>query len=336
MEVIPSDLIRLGFEIGGRLADPVTREVNVTEGDPTELEFTAEGFEAFVDNLGKEITEEMHKAADEASQQEEMLEIDLSGIQIITNLDNLGGIGTSMDDNTPITFEIIIPEFTFEAGITNGWNGILDGEPTVGVTTALTNPIINAANKFRSLFQIFGLQFLQMGGSGLTLDNNGEPVKFQTDPVDVELSSETDTDLRGDVTFIMPDGIVLEDFQTANGWEKIEYLDDGRQQITISLESLYAGEDVEFRLVVTWLYILSQIWIYPTILLALIVWRVRARRKKKRRIREAKAAETMAVTSPSKGGLSDSDFASLSAGNDPTMGGSSSDYDLYADDMWNQ
>lgn len=336
MEVIPSDLIRLGFEIGGRLADPVTREVNVTEGNPTELEFTAEGFEAFVDNLGKEITEEMHKAADEASQQEEMLEIDLSGIQIITNLDNLGGIGTSMDDNTPITFEIIIPEFTFEAGVTNGWSGILDGEPTVGVTTALTNPIINAANKFRNLFQIFGLQFLQMSGSGLTLDNNGEPVKFQTDPVNVELSSETDTDLRGDVTFVMPDGIVLEDFQTANGWEKIEYLDDGRQQITISLESLYAGEDVEFRLVVTWLYILSQIWIYPTILLALIVWRVRARRKKKRRIREAKAAEAMAVTSPSKGGLSDSDFASLSAGRDPTMGGHSSDFDLYADDMWDQ
>ena len=200
----------------------------------------------------------------------------------------------------------------------------------------MTNPIINAANKFRNLFQIFGLQFLQMSGSGLTLDNNGEPVKFQTDPVNVELSSETDTDLRGDVTFVMPDGIVLEDFQTANGWEKIEYLDDGRQQITISLESLYTGEDVEFRLVVTWLYILSQIWIYPTILLALIVWRVRARRKKKRRIREAKAAETMAVTSPSKGGLSDSDFASLSAGRDPTMGGQSSDFDLYADDMWDQ
>jgi len=170
----------------------------------------------------------------------------------------------------------------------------------------------------------------------LTLDNNGEPVKFQTDPVNVELSSETDTDLRGDVTFVMPDGIVLEDFQTANGWEKIEYLDDGRQQITISLESLYTGEDVEFRLVVTWLYILSQIWIYPTILLGLIVWRVRARRKKKRRIREAKAAEAMAVTSPSKGGLSDSDFASLSTGRDPTMGGQSSDFDLYADDMWDQ
>ena len=335
LEVIPSDLIRLGFEIGGRVADPVVREVNVSEGNPTEIEFTAEGFEEFVDNLGKEITEEMHASAEQISAEEEMVEIDLSGIQIITNLDNLGGIGTSMDDNTPITFEIIIPEFTFEAGVTNGWQGLIDGEPTVGVTTALTNPIISAANKFRNLFQVFGLQFLQMSGGGLTLDNNGEPLMFETEPIDIELSNETDADLRGDVSFVLPDGIVLEDFQTANGWEKIEYLDDGRQKITISLESLYVGEEVEFRLVVTWFYILSQIWIYPTILLGLIIWRVRARRKKKRKIREAKAAQEVQKVSNSKGGLTDSDFASLSAGKDPTFN-SSSDYNLYDDEMWNQ
>ena len=174
-----------------------------------------------------------------------------------------------------------------------------------------------------------------MSGGGLTLDNNGEPVSFETDPVDVQLNEKTDSDLRGDVTFIMPDGIELQDFQTANGWEKVEYLDDGRQQITISMESLYSGEEIEFRVVVTWFYILSQIWIYPTIFLGLIVWRIRARRKKKRKIREAKAAEEFAKTSPTKGGLSDTDFASLSAGNDPTFA-KTSDYDLYSDDMWNQ
>jgi len=158
---------------------------------------------------------------------------------------------------------------------------------------------------------------------------------FETEPIDIELSNETDADLRGDVSFVLPDGIVLEDFQTANGWEKIEYLDDGRQKITISLESLYVGEEVEFRLVVTWFYILSQIWIYPTILLGLIIWRVRARRKKKRKIREAKAAQEVQKVSNSKGGLTDSDFASLSAGKDPTFN-SSSDYNLYDDEMWNQ
>ena len=112
LEVIPSDLLRLGFEIGGRLAEPYTKEINFTKDNPTEVEFTAEGFERLVDDFGKEFTEEMHDLADELSAEDEMVEIDLSGIQIITNLDNLGGIGTSMDDNTPITFEIEIPIHT--------------------------------------------------------------------------------------------------------------------------------------------------------------------------------------------------------------------------------
>ena len=63
------------------------------------------------------------------------------------------------------------------------------------------------------------------------------------------------------------------------------------------------------------------------------MWRVRARRKKKKRKRElAAAAETKVVSAGSgKGGLSDSDFAALSAGYDPTAT-SSGGFDLYDDD----
>ena len=88
------------------------------------------------------------------------------------------------------------------------------------------------------------------------------------------MNEETDSDLRGDVTFLMPDGITLENFQTANGWEKVDEV-DGRQRITLSLESLTAGEEFTFSVKVSWWYVLSQIWIYPTIILSLIVWRVR-------------------------------------------------------------
>jgi len=136
----------------------------------------------------------------------------------------------------------------------------------------------------------------------------------------------------------------LENFQTANGWEKIDEV-DGRQRITLSLESLVAGDEVTFSVKISWWYILSQIWIYPTIILALIVWRVRARRKKKKRKQElADAADTKVIsTGTDKGGLSDSDFAALSDGYDPTAPGSgdfdlyedSKDYDLYGDEPWN-
>ena len=262
----------------------------------------------------------------------------MSGIQIITSLENLGGIGTSIGDETPIRMSIKIPQFTFEAGVINGWNGLLDGEPVFGAVTALQSPILDAARAFENVFTNLGLQFLSMGGSGIMLDNNGEPVNLELQSTDVELNEETESELRGDITFTLPDGIILEDFQTANGWETVDEV-DGRQQITLSLESLVAGDEISFRVKISWWYVLSQIWIYPTIVLSLIVWRLRARRKKKKRKRELEAAaETKVIAAASnKGGLSDSDFAALSAGYDPTAGydpsaPSSGDFDLYGDD----
>jgi len=332
LEVIPSDLIRLGLDIAGRLAEPITRDVDMVDFEDYNLEFTTEGLEAMVEHIGTELTKELHDSAEKVSNEEDAVEIDMSGIQIITSLENLGGIGTSIGDETPIRLSVKIPEFTFEGGVTNGWNGIIDGEPTVGVVTALQSPLINAVNSFQNLLTNIGLQSLQMGGSGLDIDNNGEPFEFSFESANIELNEETDSDLRGDVTFLMPDGITLENFQTANGWEKVDEV-DGRQRITLSLESLTAGEEFTFSVKVSWWYVLSQIWIYPTIILSLIVWRVRARRKKKKRKRElAAAAETKIVSAGSgKGGLSDSDFAALSAGYDPTApsGGA---FDLYADD----
>ncbi|MCS5525448.1 MAG: hypothetical protein NZ737_00005, partial [Candidatus Poseidoniaceae archaeon] len=60
----------------------------------------------------------------------------------------------------------------------------------------------------------------------------------------------------------------------------------------------------------------GQIWIYPALLAALIIWRVRARKAKKKRKREAKS--NMQKPSISKGGLTDDDFASLASGFEPT------------------
>ena len=344
LEVIPSDLIRLGFEIVGDLAEPLTDEMDLGGDEDVEFDLTSDGFEYLVSQIGKELTKNLHQSAEDASDEADELELDLSGIQIITSLENLGGIGTSIGDETPIRLSIKIPEFTFEAGVTNGWGGILDGNPTVGVTTALQAPIINTANAFKNALTNIGVQFMQMTGSGIQIDNNGDPFHFNFDAGGFELNEETDSDLRGEVTFIMPDGITLENFQTANGWEKIDEV-DGRQRITLSLESLVAGDEVTFSVKISWWYILSQIWIYPTIILALIVWRVRARRKKKKRKQElADAAETKVISTGSdKGGLSDSDFAALSDGYDPTAPGSgdfdlyegSKDYDLYNDEPWN-
>jgi hypothetical protein len=332
LEVIPSDLIRLGFDITDRLSEPITDDVNVGGDEETTFELTTSGFEQFVEDLGKDVTSRLHEKSAELDEEDGFTEIDLSGIQIITSLENLGGIGTSIGDETPITLKLRIPEFTFKAGVTNGWGGITDGNPTLGVTTALSSPLIGIANSFSNALSNIGLQFLQMGGSGLIIDNNGEPLNFNFEPRNLELNEETDSELRGKITVILPDGITLENFQSANGWEELGTDSDGRQKITISLESFIAGDEFTFSVQVSWWYVFTQIWIYPTILLSLIVWRVRARRKKKRRKKEVAEAADIKVASPGKGGLSDLDFASLSAGTDPTFS-SGSDFDLYGDDL---
>ena len=330
LEVIPSDLIRLGFDIADRLDEPLTEDVDAGGDEDVSMEITTSGFEKFVRDIGEEVTNELHNRADKLSDEEESAELDLSGIQIITSLENLGGIGVSMGDETPITLKVRIPEFTLKAGVTNGWGGITDGDPTVGVVTALQTPIVSVANAFSNALTNIGSQFVQMGGSGLTLDENGDPFVFNVEPNDLEIHEETDSELRGEITILLPDGITLENFQTANGWEEVT-TEDGKQKITLSLESFVAGDEFTFSVQVSWWFILSQIWIYPTILLSLIVWRVRARRKKKRRKREA--ASTTKVIKPGKGGLSDSEFAALGAGYDPTMP-SSGDFDLYGDDKF--
>jgi len=332
LEVIPSDLLRLGFDIAGRVAEPLSRDVNLWGDEDFEFDYTAESFEELVGEIGEGLTERLHDSAEEISDDKEWLEMDLSGIQVITSLENLGGIGTSIGDETPIRLSVRIPEFTLEAGATNGWNGILDGNPEFGVISALQSPIINAAEIFQNLITDLGVQYLTSSGSGVNIDDNGEPFLISFGSTDLELNEDTESDLRGEVTFTLPDGITLENFQTANGWEKVDEV-DGRQQITLSLESLAAGDEISFSVSISYWYIFTQIWIYPTILLSLIFWRVRARRKKKKRKKKlAEAAETKIIsTNSDKGGLSDSDFAALSAGYDPTAS-SGGGFDLYADD----
>ena len=333
MEAIPSDLIRLAFDIGSRMVEPRVKEVPFKDCGSMNLTITAEGLEDFVDELGLFLTDCLHNRAKKLAQQKSNLGLDLSNIQIITSLENLGGIGPTMDDETPISLSVKIPEFTLEAGVNNGWSGVLDGNPKADIDTAILSPIISAINGFENAFTNIGVQFLKTSGSGLNIDNNGQMFNPSIEPTNLELDEETQTELKGEITFTMPSGITLKDFQTANGWEEISEK-DGRQRITLSLESLSAGEEFSFSIEVTWLYVLSQIWIYPTILLSLIIWRVRARRKKKKRKKEEKKKAETKVISSGKGGLSDDDFAALSAGYDPTVK-QTSDFDLYDDEYWN-
>jgi len=265
------------------------------------------------------------------SAEDETASIDLSGIQIVTELKGLGGMGTTVEDQTPISLTLKIPEFTIKAGLGNGWGGITGGNPEIEIETSLYAPMLEIAQGFSQALTQIGSQFLAADGDGLTLDNDGKAMVFPIESTDLTIVESADLVLRGEVTFTMPDGITLKNFQTANGWETVT-TEDGRQQITISLKSFAAGDEFTFSLNVGWGYIFGQIWAYPSIIIGLIIWRIWARKKKKARKRAASEEIEFAAVNMDKGGLSDSDFDSLgmddSGGYDPSGAG------LYDDDSW--
>jgi len=328
IEVISSDLLRLGLDISGRLLEPEMTDVDIGD-ESLSIELTASGIEDFVDELGKAGTDMIHETAAELSKEDEMTEVDLSGIQIITKL-SIGNIGATIDDSTPISMSITIPEFTIEAGVTNGWGGISDGEPTIGIATSLMSPLVQMMSDFTSGMTEVGRQLVSTEGVGIILDDEEKPFQFTVEKQDLTLHEDSDTDLQGKFTIVMPDGITLEEFQTANGWEKVEE-EDGRQKITIDIRSFADGDEFSFKVAISWGFVIGQIWAYPAIILALMIWRVRARRKKKRLKREKLLGDDTAKQFSSKGGLSDADFASLGMGEDPTYSsfGANDDAGLY-------
>ena len=331
LAVIPSDLLRLGIDISTRMSEPHTSEIEIGDGEVLNFSFTRPGLERLVDRMGQIATETLHEEGDAMSDQDEMAKIDFSGIQIVTELKGLGGMGTTIEDQTPISLNLKIPEFTVAAGVSNGWGGITGGNPEIGLTTALYAPMLETAQAFSQALTQMGSQFLAADGGGLTLDNDGEAMVFPIESTDMTIVESADLDLRGDFTITMPEGITLKNFQTANGYETVT-TEDGRQQITISLKSFAAGDEFSFSLNIGWGYIIGQIWAYPAIIIGLIIWRIWARKKKKARKRAASETIEFSENNMDKGGLSDSDFTNLgvgqSSGYDPSGAG------LYDDNSW--
>jgi hypothetical protein len=299
-----------------------------------------------VDEIGRRGTNIIHDLADELSDANDSIEVDLSGIQIITEL-SIGNIGASIGDDVPISMRLTIPEFTIAAGVTNGWGGISDGEPTIGIATSFASPITQMLTDFSRGITSVGKQLVSFEGSGINLHQDEQPFEFQIEERDLVIHEESNTELRGEFTITMPGGIVLEEFQSANGWEDVGEDEDGRQQIKIDIESFAQGDEFNFKVSISWGFILGQIWAYPAVVMGLMIWRIRARRKKKRKKQDAKFNKRSMKKFEKKGGLSSTEFAMLGRGEEasssfaggpgppPVPDGLNNDLDIYSDDIWN-
>ena len=314
LEVLPADLLKLVLDIAG--GPDVKEKFNTTVplGDNNELllEISSDGFSKFADDLGPAITDLLHDSSKSLMEESNgmITEFDLSKFRVATKA-TIGSPGASISDLQPISFGIEIPKVTFTIGIANGINGLTSGDPKISITTdnLLVNPL---QDMLGNVAQGMG-RGLMMGFADVSLSGVSAPNFDQSlDPIDMTIYEEADLNLDGVLTFTMPKGIELADFNTASGKGTAEMNDDGRQVITYNTKALQAGDSLSFTLTVTWGYIISQIWIYPAIMISFVVWRVYKRKQKKAKKLEAKAK--MLDSKAKKGGLSDSEFASIGGG----------------------
>jgi hypothetical protein len=314
LEVLPADLLKLVLDIAG--GPDVKEKFNTTIplGDSNELvlEVSSAGFSKFADDLGPAITTLLHESSKDlmAESNGMITEFDLSSFRVATTA-TIGTPGASISDLKPISFGISIPKVTFTIGIANGITGITSGDPKISITTdnLLVNPL---QEMLGNVAQGMG-RGLMMGFADVSLSGVAAP-EFQqaVDPIDMTIYEQAELDLDGVLTFTMPKGIVLAGFSTASGKGIAEEDDEGRQVITYQTKALQTGDTITFTMTVTWGYIISQIWIYPAIMLSFVVWRVYKRKQKKAKKLTAKA--TMLDNRAKKGGLSDSEFSNIGGG----------------------
>ena len=334
LEVLPADLLKLVLDIAGGpdVKDKFNTTIPLGDDNELVLEVSSDGFSKFADDLGPAITTMLHQSTEEVVAESDGLitEFDLSSFRVATSV-TIGSPGASISDLEPISFGISIPQVTFTIGIANGISGITSGDPTISITTdnLLVNPL---QEMLGNIAQGMG-RGLMMGFVDVSLSGVSAP-EFQqvVDPIDMTIYEQAELDIDGVLTFTMPKGIVLADFSTASGKGVAEMDDEGRQVITYQTIALQAGDTITFTLTVTWGYIISQIWIYPAIMISFIVWRVYKRKQKKAKKLAAKAA--LLDNKAKKGGLSDSEFANIGGSySSKGIGGPSegSDTDAWAD-----
>ena len=321
-EAAPSDLVRVGLDIAGRLAEPKTfdnvgnicsdeQDYSVCE-ENLSLIFTPEGLTNFSVDVGEMITDFIHQSGAELPDVEDSPfgTVDLSGFEINTKVDGLTGLDQDIGDDEPITLSVKIPKVEFKLELDGNIGELLEGNASSlemnffanAFRGLVVNPMVSAAELVGS-----SLTNGLVSGSGITYpspDGDATSISFNGN---TSIAEEYDLTLNGPVSVILPRGITIEDVEDEGGFLTITEV-DGRQKITYNIPDGEFEDTISFRIQVSWLYLFMQFWVYPTFVVLLLVLFIRRRRRKKRLKKQRKAQETQQA---SKVTIGDSEFADL-------------------------
>ena len=340
-EAAPSDMLRVGLDIASRLAEPKTfdnvgnictdeQDYSVCE-ENLSLIFTPDGLTDFSVDIGEMITKFIQQSGAELPDEADSPfgQVDLSGFEIKTKVDGLTGLDQNIGDDEPITLSVKIPEVEFKLELDGDFGELMEGNSSSlemnffanAFRGLIVNPMVTAAELLGS-----SLTNGLVSGSGITFPNpDGEAASislsspFSLPSLGPELftpgasssepssSDEYDLPLNGRVSVILPRGITLVDVEDEGGYLTITEV-DGRQKITYNIPDGEFEDKISFRIQVSWLYLFTQFWVYPTFVVLLLALFIRRRRRKKRLKKQRKA---QASKQTSKVAIGDSEFADL-------------------------
>ena len=318
LDVLPSDLLRALLDIGSR-GDPLEVEFSLcdngksyceqsmpisssqTSGLPWYVNELERDIKSLIEDTAEELTEEEGNGIGNIDMSEFSIDIEFPYEMITDNDDVIG-------DERGIILSIDIPKVSITAGITNSWVeliGILRGNgesPEFGIVTkdasgsSLSAPFIAPmVTAMGSLAD--GLSSSMVAPSPEGVRVNGASADLPTSNLANIGDDSLGLSLAGTYTITMPRGIELENLTSEEGRINSVMNNKSRQVISYTISQGMGDDSVGFTLLLTPMWVISQVQFYIIGVLVFMLWRVRrrmTRRKRKKRARALEALEEMA------------------------------------------
>ena len=222
------------------------------------------------------------------------VDIELPGEMLTDNDESIG-------DENGIVLRVNIPKVRITTGLGNSWFeliGILrggEGEVELDITaTAPTSALV--APFLTPMVSAMGGLTDALSASMVSAEGIRYPQAISISVPTSQLSEvgpvEMDLDLNGFITFTLPVGIKLEDYSSQNG-NLVVFEESGRQTVIYEVGPSMFDDNVEFKVLLTPMWVISQIQYYLIGVILFSLWRIRRRMTRRKRKRRAAALEAL-------------------------------------------
>ena len=321
LDVLPADLLRAFLDIGAREGtEPLEVEWEICDDGKSycqqKISFSSDnatGLPSYARKLSRDIESLLMDASREltANEGNGIGTVDLSGLSVDIQLPHsmLTDNDESIGDERGIVLSVDIPKVRITTGVGNSWFELIsilrggEGDVELGIeatdpTSALVAPFLDP------MVSAMGGLTDALSASIVSAEGIRTPELIGFEIPTSELTnvgpSEMGLDLQGFITMTLPLGVKLEDYSSRNGKLLVEEDNISKRQIvTYEIGPSMYDDRVEFKVLLTPMWVISQIQYYLIGLVLFVLWRARrkmTRRKRKRRAAALEALEESAAS----------------------------------------